>query len=333
MDELPRWGQTKKILKSARLKKSPGDFIVDEISEEGGRASEEATEVAGNLCVLRKEDVEGLGAERVIKRALQTTVSTAGIKDKRAITYQFVSLGRTLAARRTWRGLALTPVGSRDRALETGQLSGNAFRVTLREVVGEIEMPSELEFPNYFGPQRVGSWRHGRAMLRRDYAELMLLVAPELETMAPKKVARKMRKTNLALSAVREYGRTGDAKSAIAAVPHRAKALWIHAYQSYLFNVGVAAVLRPGAEQHCLGLVGSQVPPEEDAVRAAMAADGITQQDFPRWCRGSPRRPVVATATNIQARRVKDDLRLSFELPPGSFATSFLREICDDLSY
>jgi len=94
----------------------------------------------------------------------------AGLKDRHADTYQYVSAPREFALREQVAGipaddLNLTLVGFSDDFVSTRVLIGNSFEVTLRSLCAaeEAEVKSGIEgvrqggFPNYFDDQRFGS--------------------------------------------------------------------------------------------------------------------------------------------------------------------------------
>lgn len=133
-------------------------------------------------------------------------VAWAGTKDKRAVTTQLLSItGVEPDDLPTIDGAEIEPVGRLGRALQFGDLAGNAFEVTVAEAdrpeqaepvtaaleaFGGGEPPDERDgtavgVPNYFGHQRFGSIRPvthtvGRHVVRRDWegAVMAYLGAP-----------------------------------------------------------------------------------------------------------------------------------------------------------
>jgi len=146
------------------------------------------------LCVLRKRRCEHSAALRHLAAALHCRVADlglAGIKDRSAVTYQFVTVGSSIgrsrilkakdALQRTGR-LTLEPLGCRvPRALQKGSLVGNRFEIVVRNlervvldgcdgVANERWVPADAAhvehmverlrsgggFVNFYGEQRVG---------------------------------------------------------------------------------------------------------------------------------------------------------------------------------
>lgn len=148
-----------------RLKTTPEDFFVEELplypaAGEG--------EFAWLLIEKRNLSTPELVAH--IARSAQIPlgeIGTAGRKDKAAVTRQYVSLpARSLTSPSVLESEQVK-VLSADRhrnKLRTGHLSGNHFRIVLRDVAdGALTVAREIEalitrlgFPNYYGEQRFG---------------------------------------------------------------------------------------------------------------------------------------------------------------------------------
>lgn len=266
-------------------------------------------------------------------------LSVAGTKDKRAVTVQRVALqrGRRTAlevwnmvnhigqpvssargeTRRRTRELAVTTRAERglriahlayaSAPLQLGDLQGNQFTITLRDVrwadesVSDVpalsatlkEQVAQMEqhgFLNYFGMQRFGTGQvstHavGLAVLRGDYAEAIRLVlqpppdeaSAEADDHAPPAVAavraaqvavaqrdyreayRLYPKTCVAERAVLEkmsapHWSPNDALGAFQNIPRSLRLMYVHAYQSYLWNRLVSErVRRHGARAPVAG--------------------------------------------------------------------------------
>jgi tRNA pseudouridine13 synthase len=92
----------------------------------------------------------------------------AGLKDKHALTRQWFSLGLAGRAEPDWTAvenqqLRILTRSRHRRKLRRGAHRGNQFRLTLRELSGDLELLTErlqkvreLGAPNYFGEQRFG---------------------------------------------------------------------------------------------------------------------------------------------------------------------------------
>ena len=149
-----------------RLKSQPTDFQVEEIAayEPSG---------TGDFLYLWVEK-QGMGAEyfeRYIARQLRISshdVGTAGLKDRHAITRQWVSVPISVEgqlAQLETPEVRVLRVERHSNKLRSGHLHGNRFTIRLRDV-NEAEHAARLQaildellhqgVPNYFGPQRFG---------------------------------------------------------------------------------------------------------------------------------------------------------------------------------
>ena len=156
----------------------PEDFVVEEIplfEPEGN----------GEHCyvLLRKRRWTTPDAIRAVARAAgvrERDVGSAGLKDKHAVTTQWLSIPSGGTSVESWElppGLEVVRASRGVRKLRTGQQRGNRFRIRLTEVPEHgLERAqaiaarlNESGLPNYFGAQRFG---HGGENLERALAWL-----------------------------------------------------------------------------------------------------------------------------------------------------------------
>jgi tRNA pseudouridine13 synthase len=154
------------------LKERPEDFVVEEIPAYA--PSGEGTHV---YVRFTKTDLNTLDAGRAIARALSCdprAAGFAGMKDKRAVTTQTISLEAprgTPAARVAERALALALPGivvhqasPHGHKMKAGHLSGNRFTIAVRDVPRDrladvarsLAQVTARGVPNAFGAQRFG---------------------------------------------------------------------------------------------------------------------------------------------------------------------------------
>ncbi|KAF0698323.1 Aste57867_11043 [Aphanomyces stellatus] len=239
---------------------------------------------------------------------------------------------------------------------------------------------------NYFGVQRVGhpgvpvrSHHIGQAMLQQKWDDVVRLLFSQtqlhdvnltakqafLETrdigQALKDLPDKCATERAVLMGLRRFG-PSEAKKAVLQIPYHRRVMYLHAYQSYVFNRmvshrmrahGASVVLagdlvqdpetkqirvvdRPEDEDMAnvvLPLVGTKIQYPANDVGAHYAAilrdDDV---DVASWCqdatvKGAYRHVLCRAAHLTWHADGEKDIIVAFQLPPGSFATVFLREL------
>src|SRR5947209_3623474 len=166
-----------------RIKSAPEDFEVEEIPAYEPSGS-------GDFLYLWVEK-RGLGADyfaRQVARRLEIAppdVGMAGLKDRHAVTRQWLSVPAAAADRLDrleGDGVRLLKTSRHTNKLRAGHLRGNRFRIMVRDVPPEACADGRLArvlerlrgegVPNFYGPQRFGrdfeTLRLGLALLRGE---------------------------------------------------------------------------------------------------------------------------------------------------------------------
>ncbi|XP_062850689.1 pseudouridylate synthase PUS7L [Trichomycterus rosablanca] len=187
---------------------------------------------------LRKENLETLEAISYIAAVLgvlPSDFSYAGIKDKRAITYQSMAMKKISPDRLLEkvfkfekRGIQLSNIHPVSEPLRLGGLKGNHFDLVIRNlkphnksnttdlkmlVKDAVDNVKALGFVNYYGPQRFGNSKSiqadqvGLALLKEDMGTaLKLFLNPETGD-------------DLQNKAKQHFRQTGNAKESLALMP------------------------------------------------------------------------------------------------------------------
>ncbi len=259
------------------------DFQVEEISklprlrEKGRYLVVELTKQRWDTHLLVKRASRMLGISR-------ERFSWAGTKDKWAVTKQLISIqglktGELEKIKIT--DAHFKPLGYSDHKIGLGSLWGNKFKITVRnihldteEVEGRLEaIKSELEklggVPNFYGTQRFGESRPvthlvGMAMVKGDLRQ-----AVEIYTsMVFPDESEEAREARTYLKETGDYRGTlkilppglgfersiiqhliekpGDYQGALRALPLNLRRLFVHGYQSYIFNQILAKRIEMG---------------------------------------------------------------------------------------
>lgn len=144
----------------------PEDFVVDEIPLAAPSGSGEHLYVRIKKRLWTTPDM--LHAVARAAKVRERDIGSAGMKDKRAVTSQWVSLPPGAASTENWalpEGLEVLEAQPSGRKLRTGQLRGNRFHIRLVgiDAAGYERAEAicarlrETGLPNYFGAQRFGS--------------------------------------------------------------------------------------------------------------------------------------------------------------------------------
>jgi len=180
-------------LPRARIKTTPEDFLVEELSAYEPSGEGDHLFVRFTKRGLTTDDV-ALAIARTAGVNVRD-VGIAGMKDKVAVATQTVSLpippksGDEFEARvraLAIPGITILSTRRHTNKLRTGHLAGNRFTIVVRgiepgridEVVSTLEAVGRVGLPNAFGPQRFGrgkdnaakarAWLSGRAPAPRD---------------------------------------------------------------------------------------------------------------------------------------------------------------------
>jgi len=286
-----------------QMKRRYTDFVVEEMLQDGTvcqakRFTVEGTHLEDKVAVPKNEkDVEQLHIDlekinqdnnfaiRKIARYLQCSkkrVGYAGMKDKRAVTCQRISLFRPNIERLEAfgsRGLQLRNPEWSSEKIKLGMLKGNRFTLVIRDIgLEEKEIRERIEacfkemkngIANYFGEQRFGGIRKvthlvGKEFLKGRFEEGVMLYLTHTAEGEQEEIAnaRKRLAETLDFSeAIKifpinfRYERAiihhlckypKDFVGAFGKLPKQLRFLFTHAYQSYLFNLIIEERFRKG---------------------------------------------------------------------------------------
>ncbi|VDK60608.1 unnamed protein product [Anisakis simplex] len=336
---------------------------------------------------LSKENKDSLYAVSLIAKFLGIKASNfglCGLKDRRAITSQRVSLYRIDAERvralnPRLRGIRLSDFSYAPEACQLGQLWGNQFKIILRSVnncTDDVEINRRLNefrqmgFINYFGTQRFGSCgidtaEVGIAILKKDYEA------------AVRKILKQRPLKGCLNSAIEEWNQSGDASAAVKKLfggqgfasiearllsslsnakgdfngalmrlPRNNRSLYVHAYQSLLWNKIVSRRIQKygcSVLEGDIDVEGAKLKETDDISRVAlplpssdmnlpenevsdwyeecMQEDGVTREMFKslesQYAIGGVLRPMVVKVENVAYELLKypdNDTRLQPDL-------------------
>jgi tRNA pseudouridine13 synthase len=348
------------------------------------------------IIELEKINTDTNTAIALISRGIGVSgkrIGYAGLKDKRGITCQRMSIFEPIiekVARFGVKGLKIKSAKWGER-LELGDLKGNEFVIVLRnieedkeeikKIVDDFAEQAKNGIPNFFGTQRFGGKRlitHkvGKLLLSEKYKEAITLYLTS--TYEEEKEDLKNARINLAktmdfATALREFPRDtrpelallnhlvkkpNDFAGALGCLPKKTRYLFIHAYQSWLFNKIIEKRLELFKEKALLPIDGDEL---EEGIPAAilpgfestfakgkageiekeiMEEEGTTFENFKVGgmselsSKGS-RKAISVIPEKFELLEIFDDefnegkraVKIKFFLTKGNYATTILREL------
>lgn len=328
-----------------QLKTVPEDFEVEEIP---------AYQPAGHgrhlfLWVQKR----GLGADYFLRQVAQrlglslTEVGCAGLKDRHAITRQWLSVPEFAEPRLhqlDGEGIELLRVTRHPNKLRTGHLRGNRFRVLLRGVSAEkhqlalaiLARIGQHGLPNFYGAQRFGHDSQtvacGLALLRGE----PIPTGSSGRSLMPN--TPQMRR--LALSAVQSLAfndyltqRLGDGLLQ-RVLPGDVMSKWPSGGLFCAEHLAIEQARFDARETVTTGPIfgrktfsaKDEAAQREDAIRRRYGLMPASLARFGKLMEGTRRHNLVYIE-DLAIHPEPEGLRLSFSLPAGSFATVLLREI------
>ena len=202
----------------------------------------------------------------------KSRIGYAGLKDKRAVTCQRISIfdpDVKRVERFGMRGIELRNPGWSDKRIELGDLKGNNFIITVRKldkekeelekIFEEFKTQAEKGLPNFYGTQRFGgkrmiTHRVGKLLIQEKIEEGVMLYLVETfedEHIEMKNARINLAKTNDFSQAIKEFPISSrnertmiqhlcihpkDFAGAFGRIPKKMKYFYTHAYQSWVFN-------------------------------------------------------------------------------------------------
>jgi tRNA pseudouridine13 synthase len=332
-----------------KIKQSPDDFLVNERTNvQSGSAGPFAY-----LWMTKRSynTVRACSAVADFFHVPRKDVGFAGSKDHDAVTRQLISVydPRNAISAETIKNFSLRDIsldffGRGASPISLGDLLGNEFEIVVREVPAGKVFLSPKFFLNYFDEQRFSERNHliGKFIIKGNFAEAAAGIKDD------------------AVRAHLDKSPT-DAVGAIKRLQIKEQLLYVHAYQSWLWNETVRRYLRMVYDKKDLVVSDSPVgelvfllsPVDKDnieiplvgfateypdavlkgVVRALLKEEGVTERDFvirslPDLSSEGGLRNLLIRVDSFRAEKLEENTwKLSFFLPKGAYATMLIKQL------
>ncbi len=319
-------------------------------------------------------------------------ITYAGVKDKRAISSQKICFFKPETQRLKEFKSKFVKLGKTEwkkEKLRIGMLKGNKFEITVRKI--ELEKKEtetrikncfkEIEkgIPNYFGEQRFGGIRKvshlvGKEFIKGNIKEgvmLYLTHTNELEEEEIRNARNNLKESEDYGKALKEFPikfryeraimdhlntQKEDFVGAFRKLPKALRYMFVHAYQSFLFNKIIEERINLGiglekADGEILingfpsaPLIGFETVFAEgktgEIEKKVLEEEGIELKQFyvkemKEMSSKGTRKEIVLFPENLELKEISEDefnekklkAKISFYLPKGNYATTVLKEI------
>jgi tRNA pseudouridine13 synthase len=304
------------------LKKIPEDFVVEEIPDrELGKK--------GNFAVfeLKKKDYTTEEAVRIVAHKLKIDrkrIKYAGTKDRHAITTQRISVYKVREQNLESDNITLKFLGYSKEPVSLGSLKGNKFTIVVRNLEKNAKIKKLNKIPNLFDQQRFSNNNVGigRAILKRDFEKTVKLIDEK--------------KLN---DFLKKYPH--NYVGALRLIPLKILTLYVHAYQSFIWNKSAEEYLKINGKEKVIPIIGFSTELKGDLkkiIEKIMKEEKITQRDFiiremPELTSEGTERILFADVKNLEIGKLEEDelnkekykVKVKFELQKGSYATNVVK--------
>jgi len=289
------------------LKRVPEDFKVIEKSKVKIKES-------GNYLYFKlwKKKYNTVDAIKRIASGLHINskkIGYAGNKDRHAITEQICSV-RDISEKKLNdislnKDIQIKIIGRGDVPISLGFLEGNYFIIN---IYTNEEPVLKNEFINYFGEQRFGmnNIAIGRAIIKNDLNSLRCIL------------------------------NTDDPIKKLSSENKKISRFYIHAYQSYIWNLTVENLLEKNIRVDKVPLIGFGTEIIDLRVKKIiteiMKTEGITFRDFiirkiPDLSSEGDERDMYVKAQDVELLKKDGYFTIKFFLEKGCYATTFIKQL------
>jgi len=345
------------------IKREPEDFVVEEITPDKKILEIDKAykfkESEGDqlICVLQKKNWDtNLAISEIAKRLYvsRKRIGFAGTKDKRAITTQRISLWKIKNADKLRiKDMVLTPLEYSDKRIELGDLWGNRFTI---KVYTKKRLKKLAKVPNFFGVQRFGDTRPithlvGKEIVRGNFEDAVKMYLTKVfpkESKEAKDARKKLAKDWDYTEALKyfpyslRFERTllghlanneNDYIGALRKLPKFLKIMFVHAYQSHIFNEFLKEVIRKKARHSKGQLFGYESKIENELEEKVLKKERVEPKEFfirsmPEMSSKGEKRELFISLKDFKVlEKGKGYYVIRFSLPKGCYATTVIDQL------
>lgn len=316
-----------------KLKQIPEDFIVEEVSDQNFEKEGKYL-----ICKLEKKNYNTEDAVQTLCRALNTirkNIGYAGTKDRNAVTTQYVSLymgSKERVSNLELKDITLEIVGRSKSPLSLGDLKGNEFTIIIRNLETNIKIKRIKKFPNYFDKQRFSknNIRIGKSLIKKQFSDACEIIKEDNQYGSG--VKEKLEK------------QPHNYTEALQQVPEKILLIYVHAYQSYIWNETVEEYTKKEREQTEIPLIGFGTEIEDKElqkiIEKILTKENLTLRDFiirefPYISLEGTSRKLYSEIENLEIGKEETDelnegkkkISIKFFLKKGSYATMAVKHL------
>ncbi|PIN99885.1 hypothetical protein COT72_03545 [archaeon CG10_big_fil_rev_8_21_14_0_10_43_11] len=303
-------------------------------------------------ATLVKQDYTTLKAVSRVEKEMRARVGYAGLKDKRAITAQRISIPTQNFHPFKEADIRLNAYAYSNYPLTIGALWGNRFKVILRDTILPVDSfvaeLSEKNFcmPNFYGKQRFGNGtthRVGKFLVKGDFehAAKMLLTNGTNEPDAWRGARKELFDAWPDIGTVelpqsmwseRQFLARfeGSFKTAFLRLRRELLSLYVHAYQSYLFNRCLSKKIREHKQPVTVDVPGYRSGEDDPDMRELLEKEDVSFEDFQTLKKqvssAGEKRKAFVRVRDFRVLKTKP-VTIRFTLKKGSYATILLNEL------
>jgi tRNA pseudouridine13 synthase len=335
-----------------KIKELPEDFVVNEES-----SVKLADKGEYPIFRLKKKNYTTERAVQQIADSLKIDrkrIGYAGSKDSKAITEQSISIQRISkekAESLQLKDIELKFIGYSTEPISLGDLKGNDFEIIVRNISKKPKKTDRII--NYFGEQRfsTNNAEIGKAIIKKDFKKAVDRIIDSIGQEEKKVIAHLEKNKN-------------DYVGALKTMPWKTLNMYIHAYQSKLWNETAKELLKDSPALNSgaiksktkaektdniknikIPLIGfaSEIEDKEvkKIVERILQNEDVKKEDFviraiPDLSSAGNERDLFVEVKDLTISELESDelnqgkkkVKVSFSLGKGSYATEVIKALC-----